>query len=226
MVKEDDIVEEKPKLWLAILVGIALGLVGCVLWELLYFLKYISWIAAFVIVFLIAWGYKKFNLKLEKKDYIIISVIAVVEVLITMFLTLNISIYLVLINSGYDYTFFETTSLMFEVIGADSSLIISCVVDAVLSLVCLVIGVVCYRAYDKRKTQQLEELKKPTDAVDVTPNTPTSDPTKPVEIEKKQAEVNENNPPVSTAGTGNLNNKETKTENQTTETKNQQTDNK
>ena len=189
MVKEDDIVEEKPKLWLAILVGIALGLVGCVLWGLLYYIGYIAWIAAFVIVFLIAWGYKKFNLKLEKKDYIIISVIAVVEVLITMFLTLNISVYLALINSGYDYTFFGTISLMFEVIGADSSLIISCVVDAVLSLVCLVIGVVCYRAYDKRKTQQLEELKNPTDAVDVTPNTPTSDPTKPVEIKKNKQKL-------------------------------------
>ncbi len=224
MVKEDDIVEEKPKLWLAILVGIALGLVGCVLWGLLYFLKYISWIAAFVIVFLIAWGYKKFNLKLEKKDYIIISVIAVVEVLITMFLTLNISVYLALMDSGY--TFFETTSIMFEVIGSNTELTVGFIIDAVLSLVCLVIGVVCYRAYDKRKTQQLENLKKPTDAVDVTPNTPTSDPTKPVEIEKEQAEVNENNSPVSTASTDNLNNKETKTENQTTETKNQHTDNK
>lgn len=224
MVKEDDIVEEKPKLWLAILVGIALGLVGCVLWGLLYFLKYISWIAAFVIVFLIAWGYKKFNLKLEKKDYIIISVIAVVEVLITMFLTLNISVYLALMDSGY--TFFETTSIMFEVIGSNTELTVGFIIDAVLSLVCLVIGVVCYRAYDKRKTQQLENLKKPTDAVDVTPNTPTSDPTKPVEIKKEQAEVNENNSPVSTASTDNLNNKETKTENQTTETKSQQTDNK
>lgn len=226
MVKEDDIVEEKPKLWLAILVGIALGLVGCVLWGLLYYIGYIAWIAAFVIVFLIAWGYKKFNLKLEKKDYIIISVIAVVEVLITMFLTLNISVYLVLINSGYDYTFFETISLMFEVIGSNTELTVGFIIDAVLSLVCLVIGVVCYRAYDKRKTQQLENLKKPTDAVDVTPNTPTSDPTKPVEIKKEQAEVNENNSPVSTASTDNLNNKETKTENQTTETKSQQTDNK
>lgn len=152
---EEKVYEEKqPRLALAILTAIGMGLVGCLLWGLLYYLGFIAWIAAFVVVFAAAWGYKKFNLKMDKKGYIIISVIAIVEVIITMFVTLDIAVMLAFAEDGESIGFFECFGLMMDVIATDAETQNAVIFDAVLSVVFIAVGIGSFIAMEKRKEKQ------------------------------------------------------------------------
>jgi len=146
--------EKQPRLALAILTAIGMGLVGCLLWGLLYYLGVIAWIAGFAIVFAAAWGYKKFNLKLDKKGYVIISVIAIVEVIITLFVTLNIAVMISLAEEGDKIGFFECFSIMMQVIADDAALSGAVLWDAILSLVFIGVGIGSFVAVEKRKEKQ------------------------------------------------------------------------
>lgn len=151
--------EKQPKLLFAILTAIGMGLVGCLLWGLLYYVGYIAWAAAFVVIYGSAWAYKKFNLKLDVKGYIIIFTIAVVEVVLTMLLTLNISCMIELSKEGISVSFFECFKLMFEVIGADASLKSAVILDAVLSLVFLGVGMLSFFYIEKRKNSKSQKTE-------------------------------------------------------------------
>jgi len=156
---EEDVVmsEKQPKLWLAILSAIGMGLLGCIVWGFLYYLGYIAWAAALLVVLAAGWAYKKLNLKMDTKGYIIISIIAAIEVVITMLISLNIG---VMIELGGEYGFFECFSLIMQVLQADSSILTSLIVDIVLSLVMIVVGVLIYffaEKSSKKKAKQKEE---------------------------------------------------------------------
>ena len=84
--------KNKTNLTLAIIVAIALGLASCLLWRILYYFGYFAWVVAFLIVFAVSWGYKKFNLKIDKKGYFIISLICLIEVVLAMFITIALAV--------------------------------------------------------------------------------------------------------------------------------------
>ncbi|MGN1200802.1 MAG: hypothetical protein ACI4R8_00865 [Candidatus Caccovivens sp.] len=133
------IAEKRPTLWLAILCAVGLGLAGCLLWGLLYYVGYIAWIAAFVVVWASAWGYKKFNLKMDIKGYIIVSVISVVEIILTIFIVLAIVVSSEL-GVGLDEGFYW----MFEIVGQNAEVKNALIIDVVLSVVMIVLAFVSF----------------------------------------------------------------------------------
>ena len=70
---------------LGFIMATLLGLVGCVLWGVLYYFEVIAGLAAYLIIFLAGVGYKKFGkiAFLEKKHYVIMVVISLVELALT-----------------------------------------------------------------------------------------------------------------------------------------------
>ena len=150
--------EKKPKLWLAILVAIGLGLAGCLLWGLLYYLGYMAWIAAYLVVFGAAWGYQKFNLKLDKKGYFIISAIAVIEIALTMLITLVIVV-MTTLGTG----FFDSFALLPQLFEAIPELTGAVITDTVLSIVFIALGLLTYFFTEKKKAKQASEIAKPLD---------------------------------------------------------------
>ena len=88
--KETKTAESKPNLLYAILTAIGLGLVGCVLYGVLYYVGYIAWIASYVAVIAAAWGYKHFNKKMDWKGYLTVAVVSIGGLLIAMFLALTL----------------------------------------------------------------------------------------------------------------------------------------
>ncbi len=109
-------------------------------------------------MFAAAWGYKKFNLKLDKKGYAIISVIAVVEVILTMLVTLNIACMVEIGNQGGSVSFFECFGLMFQVIGDTAELRNAVIVDGVLSLIFISIGILSFHFIEKKKRNQMADI--------------------------------------------------------------------
>lgn len=178
--------EKKPKLWLAILVAIGLGLAGCTLWGVLYYFDYIEWIAAYLVVFGAAWGYQKFNLKLDKKGYFIISAIAVVEIAVTMLITLVIAVMTTLGTS-----FFDSFALLPQLFEAFPELTRTVITDTVLSLVFIALGLVTYFITEKRKAKQSSEVEKQLE-INKTEQNSESKPEQPqVETESKPVETKE-----------------------------------
>lgn len=160
---ENIIQEKKPNLLLAILSAVGLGLIGAVLWGLLYYAGYIAWAAAYVTILLSAWGYKKIYKKLDVKGYIIIGVISIVEIIVAMLIALDLSVMIELAKEGFSISFGETFSLMFEVIGANAEIRNGLIVDIVLSLVCIAAGMITLYFIDrstkkKQKPDNAENL--------------------------------------------------------------------
>ncbi len=174
--------EKKPKLWLAILVAIGLGLAGCLLWGLLYYLGYMAWIAAYLVVFGAAWGYQKFNLKLDKKGYFIISAIAVIEIALTMLITL-----VIVVMSAAGTGFFDSFALLSSLFAGNAELTGTIIADAVLSLVFIALGLLTYFFTEKKKAKQASEVEKQLEINKTEQNSES----KPVETESKPVETKE-----------------------------------
>ena len=76
--------QDQPNFWVGLIVAIVLGLAGSVVWAFVYLLGYIAWIVAFFMIFIMAWGYKKFNLKMDVKGYVLITIFAILETLLAL----------------------------------------------------------------------------------------------------------------------------------------------
>ncbi len=143
--------KNKTNLTLAIIVAIALGLASCLLWGILYYFGYFAWVVAFLIVFAVSWGYKKFNLKIDKKGYFIISLICLIEVVLTMFITIALAVNIAYVQEGYYVSFFECFSIMFDFIKTNAEFRSALLTDSILTLLFMVIGLVVFFIYDKKK---------------------------------------------------------------------------
>lgn len=143
--------EKQPNLLLAILCAIGMGLVGCLLWGLLYYIGFIAWAGAYVIVVAAGWGYKKFNLKLDAKGYIIIGVIALVEAVVTLFVTLNIAVMIGLADEGIKMSFFECFGAIMDIIKVDADIRSGVIQDAVLSVVFIGVGLLTFYLLEHKK---------------------------------------------------------------------------
>ena len=143
--------KNKTNLTLAIIVAIALGLASCLLWRILYYFGYFAWVVAFLIVFAVSWGYKKFNLKIDKKGYFIISLICLIEVVLTMFITIALAVNIAYVQEGYYVSFFECFLIMFDFIKTNAEFRSALLTDSILTLLFMVIGLVVFFIYDKKK---------------------------------------------------------------------------
>ena len=143
--------KNKTNLTLAIIVAIALGLASCLLWGILYYFGYFAWVVAFLIVFAVSWGYKKFNLKIDKKGYFIISLICLIEVVLTMFITIALAVNIAYVQEGYYVSFFECFLIMFDFIKTNAEFRSALLTDSILTLLFMVIGLVVFFIYDKKK---------------------------------------------------------------------------
>jgi len=153
--EENKIIQEKrPNLFLAILCAVGLGLVGAVLWGLLYYTGYIAWAAAYFTILLSAWGYKKIYKKLDVKGYIIVGVISIVEIVVAMLIALDLSVLIELTKEGFNASFGEVFSLMFEVIAANAEIRNDLIIDVVLSLVCIAVGMLTLYLINRRAGKQ------------------------------------------------------------------------
>ena len=152
--------EKQPRLSLAIVCAIGMGLAGCLLFGLLYFLGFIAWASGLVVVMAAAWGYQKFNLKMDKKGYVIITVIALVEMLLTILVSLNLEVYIYLVDQGYKISFAESTRLVIEVINESADVRSAVVVDAVLSVICVGVGVLVFYLIQRKKEKDEQLAQK------------------------------------------------------------------
>ncbi len=158
----EDVLEEKqPRLVIAILMAVVMGLVGCALFILLYYFGVIAWVAGFVLVLAAAWGYKKFNLKMDTKGYFIIAVIAIVEILLSLFVGLAIDC-----SEIFEVSFFESFGLLMELIEEYPELKSAVVGDAIFTLISIVVGFILLVSSERRsaRAKQHEELLKEAEA--------------------------------------------------------------
>lgn len=150
--------KEKSNLFLAIIVAISLGLASCLLWGLLYYFGYFAWIVAFLIAFAVSWGYKKFILKIDTKGYIIISLICLIEVVLTMFITIALAVNIACVQEGYYVSFFECFSLMFEFINTNPEFRSALLTDSILTLLFMIIGLVIFFVFDKKREKNMSRI--------------------------------------------------------------------
>ena len=182
MVKEDDIIEETPNLLFAILTAVGMGLIGCLLWGLLYVVNYFQWLVPAAMIFFTGWGYKKYNLKMDKKGYFIIFFISLIELALTYLLTLSLILYV-----GYQdtMTYAEIGPYLFKLLGG--GLLVETLIELALTIFFLFVGIFAYRAFIKSKNKNMEDLLNPKEE---NPATPQYDPTKPTEIKVEERKEN------------------------------------
>ncbi len=154
---ENEIEEKQPRLALAIIMAIVMGLIGAVVFVVLYYIGFIAWIAGLIAVLAAAWGYKKFNLKMDIKGYIIVSVISVVEIMLALLIGLAIDC-----STIFEVPFFESFGLLFELMQDYPDLKSAIVSDAIFSLISVVVGIAIFIGSEKRKAriEREQELAK------------------------------------------------------------------
>ena len=83
----------QPSLLKAIMLSAAFGLIGCVVFGVLYYFGFIAFIGAYLIFSLACYGYKKFNNNvIDKKGYAIVVAISIVELFIAILIALSVVI--------------------------------------------------------------------------------------------------------------------------------------
>ena len=103
------ITSNEQSLLKSILFAICFGLGGSVIFGILYYIKIIAFIGAYSITYFACLGYKKYNNNIiDKKGYLIVSTIAVIELLLTIIFTNAITLTL----ANPDYGFFQSVSLV------------------------------------------------------------------------------------------------------------------
>ncbi len=146
--KSVSVVEPKSNLLVAILCSILFGLVGAVVYGLLYYVGYIAWVGAYAVVMLAGFGYKKFYGKIDKKGYVFVAIISIVEVFLSMFVVLGI-----VISAEYNVSFGTAVGAIFEVMG-NADVKAAFISDAIFSVVFIIAGLVTYIFIEKRNNQQ------------------------------------------------------------------------
>ena len=150
--------QDQPNFWVGLIVAIVLGLAGSVVWAFVYLLGYIAWIVAFFMIFIMAWGYKKFNLKMDVKGYVLITIFAILETLLALVFVMAF------LGMSEEVSFGEAFLLSFQMLFSNTAFII----DAVLSGIAIIVATVFHYFTEKNKEEKLNE-KKDGNVVDVKP---------------------------------------------------------
>ena len=150
--------QDQPNFWVGLIVAIVLGLAGSVVWAFVYLLGYIAWIVAFFMIFIMAWGYKKFNLKMDVKGYVLITIFAILETLLALVFVMAF------LGMSEEVSFGEAFLLSFQMLFSNTAFII----DAVLSGIAIIVATVFHYFTEKNKEKKFNE-KKDGNVVDVKP---------------------------------------------------------
>ena len=150
--------QDQPNFWVGLIVAIVLGLAGSVVWAFVYLLGYIAWIVAFFMIFIMAWGYKKFNLKMDVKGYVLITIFAILETLLALVFVMAF------LGMSEEVSFGEAFLLSFQILFSNTAFII----DAVLSGIAIIVATVFHYFTEKNKEKKFNE-KKDGNVVDVKP---------------------------------------------------------
>ena len=134
----------------SVLFAIAMSLIGCLVYGILYYFGYIAGIGAYLIFYLACFGFKRYNNgTINKKGYIIIFVLTFAEIFITMILVLAI-----IIMNTYVLSFGTSVSCIFELMSIDSEFSASIISDLVISiifvLVCFVVDLITTKRRAKK----------------------------------------------------------------------------
>ena len=143
--------EEKPNLLFAILAAIGLGLVGCAIYGILYYVGYIDWIASYVTVVAAAWGYKHFNKKMDWKGYLTVTIVSVVGLLITMFMAL-----IIYVANEFNTTFSIASKTLFDLLDTHTKIRNGVIQDGILTAVFTLLGLLSYFFYEFRLKKSKE----------------------------------------------------------------------
>lgn len=142
--------EKQPNLVKAILAATGMGLIGCVLWGILYAVGFLTWVADYVVVFAAVWGYTKFNPKINKRSYVTITLILILEVVLTIFVALLINFMSILHTS-----LTESVDVMFRVISLDATVKTALIQDIILSMLFITLTVISCGFKRKKKAKKI-----------------------------------------------------------------------
>ena len=166
--------QDQPNFWIGLLIAFILGLVGSVVWATVYFFGYLAWLVAFLMVYVMAWGYKKFNLVMDKRGYICIAIFAFFEIALALILAF------IFVAMSTDMSFGEALKETFMYLFTNFSFII----NAVLSVIAIVVACIIHNHIEKDREKKFAEKN----IVDITP---VETKTEEKEIKTEQKETNE-----------------------------------
>ena len=163
---------------LSLLAGFGLAFVGGLIYGLLYYFGFVAYLGAYLVFVLATIGFKKASKKsmLAKKDYIILSLLSILVVAITMFITLTIVIAL---EAGVNFG--NAFSKLINMLG-DSKVVTTVISDLIWGVAFVIAGAVSMFFVEKRKAKQEAEEAAKKQAVQTE------------EQPKEQATINENQP--------------------------------
>ena len=139
--------QDQPNFWIGLLIAFILGLVGSVVWATVYFFGYLAWLVAFLMVYVMAWGYKKFNLVMDKKGYICIAIFAFFEIALALILAF------IFVAMSTDMSFGEALKETFMYLFTNLSFII----NAVLSVIAIVVACIIHNHIEKDREKKITE---------------------------------------------------------------------
>lgn len=132
--------EEAPNNYLKGFVGAVIGaLLGSLLWILISSLGYIAAIGGLAIAFLSIKGYTLMKGKTTRFAGLVIIIICIITVLAAQLISLDLELYNLLIDDGYDITFFDVLPVTFE-LASDPEIIGGFTTDTLLGIAFLLAG--------------------------------------------------------------------------------------
>lgn len=140
--------KSKLNLVLALVLTVLVGMVGGVLWGLLYYKGWFVAYVAFIMALAMFWVYAKFR-DVDKLAYVWIMVWCIVICAVSCLVALVLAV-----RKEFGCTLEESIKSIVEIIEYDNSLIGDILVDIGLSTLFAVLGVVFCYSYRKRKAQQ------------------------------------------------------------------------
>lgn len=153
---------EKKNMLIGTIMAILCGLVGCVLWGVLYYFEIIAGLASFLIIYLAGMAYKKFGKVkyFSKVDYLILIIISLVELVVTFLVCYGIFIKGIYADAGITVTFMESVAALFEMAEQYADIKSALTMDILVSIFFLIAGIGYYIRQEKRK-KRAEEAKQP-----------------------------------------------------------------
>ena len=137
----------------AILLSCAFGLVGALVFGILYYLQVIAFIGAYLTFFLACLGYKKFNNNtIDKKGYLITTVIAIIEILFAI--VIANAAYIMNALPEFELSFFQALSLIPELLANDFEFKAALMSDIIISIIFVFVGLISDISLAKKRARR------------------------------------------------------------------------
>ena len=196
----DKIKNENLKLVYATLMAIAFGLPGCLFYGVMYYFGWFVWAAAYLAVLAVAVGYQMFYKKIDWKGWIIIALVSVIEMTLTIYVSVNFVIVKAFKAEGVKLSLFGGFKYISEFMKYPEfkGAFISDLVGTIIMIVVAFISILFYEKFGakirKKKNDDQEsenitsdELKSQTNVIESEPVVEEKEEVKPrLEEEHKQ----------------------------------------